>query len=95
MHTILIFAALLFQDPAPAPASVPTKEDAAEALKEFRTALKAGGEASRIDAAKEALGTPHSDVIKTVAKLLKKDTERVRIAIAIALGEIEIGRASL
>ncbi len=89
MQTILLFTALLLQDPAPAPASVPTKEDAAEALKEFRTALKAGGEASRIDAAREALQTPHTDVIKTVGKLLTKDTERVRISVALVLGEID------
>lgn len=85
MKIILFFAALFLQD-AP---TVPTKEDATGALERFHEAVKRGAEAERIDAAREALQTPHSDVIKSVGKLLTRDTERVRIAIALALGEVD------
>ena len=85
MKIILFFAAFLLQD-APA---VPTKEDAAGTLERFYEAVRQGAEAERIDAAREALQTPHSDVIKSVGKLLTKDTERVRIAVALALGDVD------
>ncbi len=85
MNTLILITALFLQD-ASAP---PTKEDATEALREFREAFNGGGENVRVDAAKDALGTPHTDVIKTVGKLLTKDTERVRIGVALALGEVD------
>lgn len=85
MQIIMILTALLLQDAS----AVPTKEDAAEALRHFRAAIKGGGEATRIDAVRDVLTTPHTDVLKTVGQLLAKDTERVRIGVALALGDVD------
>ncbi len=60
-----------------------------EAVKTFHEALKGASEEERIEAAREALGTVHEKVIKTVGKLIHTDTEKVRVDVARAIGKVD------
>ncbi len=64
-------------------------QDADEAVKTFHEALKGASEEERIEAAREALGTVHEKVIKTVGKLIHTDTEKVRVDVARAIGKVD------
>lgn len=82
MKTMIVLLALL-------PQEIPTDEQAEQALKTFRETIRDASDNGQIEAARDALTTPHEKVIKTVGKLLTSDSSRVRIGVALALGDVD------
>jgi hypothetical protein len=88
MITSLLLA-LLLQDPA-ASNGLPTDKEADAAIKIFKAAVDTTtSDDNKIAAAKEALKTRHEKVIKSAAELLSDPSDKVRVAIAIALSEVD------
>ena len=88
MITTLLFA-LILQDAGANTA--PTDKDAEAAIKVFKEAAGAANvsDDNKITAAKEALKVRHERVIKTVGELLNDPSDKVRVAIALALSEAD------
>jgi HEAT repeat protein len=85
----LMLALALVQDPAPANA-VPTDKDAEAAVKKLKEAIAASNaDDSKIAAVKEALQTKHERVIKDVGLLLGDGSEKVRVGVALAMGDTD------
>ncbi|MHC4607677.1 MAG: HEAT repeat domain-containing protein [Planctomycetota bacterium] len=69
---------------------IPTDEEAKKAIEVLKETLKAAEEEPlRIEAAREALKTPHEKVIKAVAKLLRGESDNVRMGVAGAIAEVD------
>jgi len=79
----------LLQDPAPA-SLIPTDKDADAAVKKLKEDLSASNaDDAKIAAVKEALKTSHERVIKTSGELLSDPSDRVKVGVALAIGDTD------
>ncbi len=74
--------------------AAPSDEQADAACAALKKALANSAEDGKISALREAASVKHEKIVRAVGALLTKDTERVRIAAALALGDIDHPQSS-
>ncbi len=88
MIEIIFALALSLQDAPPANA-VPTDKEADEAVVTLKKSFADSGEQGRIAAIREACKVKHETVIRAVSAVLTNEPETVRVAAALALGDVD------
>lgn len=80
---IPLLLALAIQD-------LPTDKDADEAVRKFKEAVADAGEDGQIQALRDALQVKHERVVRALAPFLSSGSEKGRIALALALGDVDL-----